>query len=148
MNPLLLAGTAALMTAAPLVQPLAPDPAAELAQLSFHSRVVIRVRTITAIPTPRPLATMFRERKGPDCVPLVAMAGAAVISPNSVDIVLRTGERLRARFAASCPALDYYGGFYIAPTADGKLCAARDAVRDRAGGECAVQRIRLLERRK
>lgn len=115
-------------------------------QVIVRSHVVVRVQAVT-VPV-RPLATLFHERKGPRCVALVGLAGAAVIVANSVDLVLRDGGRVRARFAASCPALDYYSGFYLVPNADGMMCAGRDVVRDRAGGECPIDRIRALELRK
>ena len=116
----------------------------ELAQLSFRSRMVIRVETA---PAP-PLQTMFREKKGPRCMRMSDVLGAAVISPSGVDFVLRGGDRVRAQFGDSCPGLDYYSGFYVRPPADGRICADRDVVRDRAGGECAIERFRKLERRK
>lgn len=119
------------------------DGGERLAALAMRSHVVIRIETVR----PRqsyPLGSAFREKKGPPCLAMGDVAGAAVIAPNAVDLVMKTGERMRARFAASCPGLDYYSGFYLAPTADGKLCAGRDVVRDRAGGECAVERIRVL----
>ena len=114
----------------------------ELAQLSFHSRMVIRVETarITAVP----LRQAFREKKGPKCLSMADIAGAAIVAPGSVDLAMRGGARIRARFAATCPALDYYSGFYIAPPGDARICAGRDVVRDRAGGECAINRFRRL----
>ena len=114
----------------------------ELAQLSFHSRMVIRVETarITAVP----LRQASREKKGPKCLSMADIAGAAIVAPGSVDLVMRGGARLRARFASTCPALDYYSGFYIAPPGDARICAGRDVVRDRAGGECAINRFRRL----
>jgi hypothetical protein len=111
----------------------------EFAQLTFHSRVVIRVETRS-----RPAQTKWREKKGPHCVTMEDILGAAIIEPSSVDLVLRGGDRVRARFASSCPGLDYYSGFYIAPPADAKICAGRDVIRDRAGGECAISRFRKL----
>lgn len=134
---LLLAGLA--LSGAPSA---AEERGVDLAQVVVRSHVVIRVETVRAVDPP--LQTMFRERKGPRCVAMGDIAGAAIILPGSVDIVLRGGDRLRARFAASCPALDYYSGFYIVPTADAKFCAGRDMVRDRAGGACAVERIKAL----
>jgi len=138
--PLLLASAAA-----------APPPAAATplrwAEVIVRSHVVVRIDRTPPAPA-RPLASMFREKKGPRCLDMDDMAGAAVIAPGSVDFVLRSGRRMRARFGASCPGLDYYSGFYIAPTRDAKLCAGRDAVRDRAGGECPVERIRELETRR
>ena len=113
----------------------------ELAQFTIRQRVVIRVQTA---PAPLPVRTRWREKGGPRCIDMADIQGAAVVEPSSVDVILRGGSRIRARFAASCPALDYYSGFYIAPTRDGRICAARDAVRDRAGGECAIDKLRKL----
>ena len=80
------------------------------------------------------LATVLRT------VPL----GAAVLAGNSVDFILRNGLRLRARFANSCPALDFYAGFYLDQREDGQLCAGRDVIHSRAGGECQIDRFRLI----
>ncbi|MBW8743521.1 MAG: hypothetical protein JF628_04120 [Sphingomonas sp.] len=63
---------------------------------------------------------------------------------SSVDLVLRGGYRMRARFSANCPGLDYYSGFYVSAGADGKLCSGRDVIRDRAGGECEIEKFRQL----
>jgi len=114
----------------------------QYAQLTIRQRVIVRIQT--APMTPAPPRIEWRERKGPKCVPMGAIQGAAVIAPGSVDLILRGGGRLRVRFSASCPALDYYSGFYIAPTADGMICSGRDSVRDRAGGECEITRFREL----
>ena len=118
------------------------DDGVEIAQVIFHSRVVVRVETRRVIAMP--LRHAYREKQGPACIDLGDILGAAVLAPGSVDLVMRGGDRVRARFAASCPALDYYSGFYIAPTKDGRICAGRDVVRDRAGGECPIARFRTL----
>jgi len=115
----------------------------EYAQLTIRQRVIVRIET-APVPARAPRSE-WRERKGPKCIPMTAIQGAAVMTSGSVDLILRGGRRIRARFAASCPALDYYSGFYIAPTNDGMICAGRDSVRDRAGGECEVARFRSLE---
>jgi hypothetical protein len=130
--------------------PPAPPPPrdeglVELAQLTFRSRIVVRVQT-SQLPMV-PLAAL-REKKGPKCIGMGDILAAAVVARSSVDLVLRGGYRMRVRFAANCPGLDYYSGFYIAPTADGKLCADRDVIRDRAGGECEIDKFRqLIEQR-
>lgn len=126
--------------------PPAPPPTrdeglVELAQLTFRSRIVVRVQTSQLAMVP--LAAL-REKKGPKCIGMGDILAAAVVARSSVDLVLRGGYRMRVRFAANCPGLDYYSGFYIAPTADGKLCADRDVVRDRAGGECEIDKFRQL----
>ena len=147
MIPLLLLSLASSAQGGPPPAPVRPGERIEVAEIVVRSHIVIRVRTAPIVPA-RSLLSMFREKKGPRCIAMADLAGAAVIAPNSVDLALRNGGRMRARFAASCPALDYYTGFYVVPTDDGKICAGRDAVRDRAGGECAVDVIRELVPRK
>jgi len=121
--------------------PLPPDDLREqYAQLSFHSRVVIRIDAARI-----PLVTRWVEKKGPHCIQMADIQGSAVIVANSVDLALRGGDRTRMRFERSCPALDYYSGFYVVPNSDGKICAGRDTVRDRAGGECAIDKFRKLK---
>lgn len=66
------------------------------------------------------------------------------MSQNSVDLILRDNSRVRARLDRRCPALDYYRGFYIDTTADGRICADRDTIRSRAGGECRIDQFRRL----
>lgn len=105
-------------------------------------RVILRIRSGRA-----PLAAktpQYREKKAPRCMVAATIAGAAVTQPDSVDFVLKGGERIRAVLDDDCPALDYYGGFYLRPTADRTICAGRDSVHARSGGECAIMRFRKL----
>lgn len=112
------------------------------------AQVIIRQRLIVRVPA-RPVAVMppkikWKEKKAPRCLPMSGVAGAAVIEQNSVDLMMKGGRRIRARFESSCPALDYYSGFYIVPTKDGQICADRDSIHTRAGGECQITRFRSL----
>ena len=134
--------TLALIALSP-VAPAAPrvQGATELAQLSFRSHVVVRVQTTQLEMVP---LSALKEKKGPKCVAMGDILAAAVLARSSVDLVLRGGFRIRARFAANCPGLDYYSGFYLVPSSDGKLCADRDVIRDRAGGECEIDKFRQL----
>jgi hypothetical protein len=131
----------ALSPIAPAPEPARDERAVELAQLSFRSRVVVRVQTTQLDVVP--LAAL-KEKKGPKCVAMGDILAAAVLARSSVDLVLRGGFRMRARFAASCPGLDYYSGFYLVPSKDGKMCSGRDVIRDRAGGECEIDKFRKL----
>lgn len=114
----------------------------QFAQLIIRRSVVVKMSQARG-PAPRPMIPL-RERKGPKCVPMEAIAGAAIMEPDSVDIILRGGDRVRARFSSKCPDLDYYGGFYVKPTEDGMLCADRDRIKARSGGECEIERFRRL----
>jgi hypothetical protein len=121
-----------------------PAPAAEpieLAQLVVREQIVVRLRTQPAAPAP----AQWKEGKGVKCVPARAILGAAMASQNSVDLLMRDRTRIRAKLESSCPALDYYYGFYIRPNVDGMICADRDIIRSRMGGQCEIERLRTLE---
>lgn len=122
--------------------PLRDDGSFEIAQLIVRSHVVVRIETRSAAMPPA--FVTLKEKKGPKCIAREALIGAAVLAGNSVDFILRGGPRLRARFSNSCPALDFYAGFYLDPQADGQICAGRDTIHSRAGGECQIDRFRLM----
>ena len=119
----------------------------------FHQQVIIRV---TPVPRPGNMGNRiaqsgqpieWRESGGPRCVPVRAIVGAAQISQDGIDLVLRDATRIRARLERRCPAMDYYFGVYVRPNPDGMLCADRDAFRARSGGTCEIERFRLLRPR-
>lgn len=115
----------------------------QVAQLMFQQQVVVRMqRSVPVKPAVRP--PLWREKKGPKCVPVDDLAGALVTQPNSVDLVLKGGERFRARLEDDCPALDFYNGFYLRPAKDGKVCAGRDTIRYRSGRTCEIDKFRRL----
>jgi hypothetical protein len=120
--------------------PADSDAPIVLAQLTIQQRVIIRVPTQPPAIVP---PVRWRERDGPKCIEASTLAGAQV-SPDGVDLLLRGGSRLRAKLASECPALNYYSGFYIRPGRDGRVCADRDTIRTRAGGQCEIDRFRSL----
>ncbi len=138
-----------LMVATTSVAPVAARPAEEAAprveitQMMIQQRIIIRVPAMNPPPAP-PRPVKLKEVKGPKCVPLNQLAGAAIGQNDTVDLFLRGGMRLRAKLDDDCPALDYYSGFYINPTADGQVCQKRDALHTRAGQQCRVERFRML----
>lgn len=123
----------------------APEPQrVEFAQLIIREQIIIKVpmrarEAPVAAPTVR-----WREGRGPKCVAARSILGANLLSENSVDLILRDGSRVRARLSSRCPALDYYYGFYIRPDEDGMICAERDLIRSRMGGQCGIDRFRSL----
>ncbi len=142
-----------------LALPVASAPGAsddvapvQLAQLSFHQRIVIR---FPRLPVPRePEAVsladpaMLVEKKGPKCVPIPIIQGASVTRSDSVDLVMDDGGILRTRFDGRCPALDFYQGFYMRQTVDGQVCAGRDSLRSRSGADCRIKSFRRLYRKR
>ena len=105
--------------------------------------VRIPLTPMTALPMPDPTAA-WKESRGPKCIARSDIAAASVNGLKSVDFILRDRTRHRARLQNNCPALDYYQGFYLKPTTDGKICQDRDAVHARSGGECQIDRFRKL----
>jgi hypothetical protein len=114
-----------------------------VAQMMIQQRIIIRVPAMSP-PPPPPRPIRLKEVKGPKCVALNQLAGASIGQNDAVDLFLRGGARLRAQLDDDCPALDYYSGFYIAPTADGQVCQRRDMLHTRAGQQCRIQRFRML----
>jgi hypothetical protein len=121
----------------------APAPISRYSQVLVREQMVVRIGPGLRFSEPVPIR--WKEGKGPKCVPARMIAGYAVVAPASVDFVLRDNRRLRARLDSSCPALDYYGGFYVTPNPDGLICADRDFIRSRMGGECGIDKFRSLK---
>ena len=115
-----------------------PPENLRIAQLSVEQTLIVRVPRRTVKPL------KWKTKKGPKCVAMSTIAGAAVVADDAIDLALRGGQRIRAQFSDDCPALDYYSGFYILPTADGRICADRDVIRTRSGGQCEIRRFRKL----
>ena len=122
-----------------------PAPPARGTVTVQHRQIIIRVPSgIRQVAPAGASLIKWREGRGPDCIAATRLIGATLLRHNSVDLILRDNSRVRARLQRSCPALDYYRGFYINATADGRICADRDSIRSRAGGECQIDQFRTL----
>jgi len=124
--------------------PAAEPREVQYAQMTVRGQLIVRVPRVRQ-PTAAASLLQWKESKGPRCLPARAIARAALLSENSVDLILRDRSRIRAKLDTSCPELDYYYGFYITPNADGQVCADRDVIRSRVGGQCGIERFRALE---
>ena len=159
------AGFAALLTLAfggdGAVDGAGTDKQAQRPQISgtitFHQQIIIVRTPATARPSnaaaagaasasqaPNASQIRWEEHRGPRCVAWAQIAGSGLLSQDSVDLVFRDNTRVRARLERHCPALDYYNGFYMSATPDGLICADRDSIRARTGGECRIDSFRTL----
>jgi len=130
------------------ITPVSPIAPMQFAQVVVREQIIIRVPArLRRVSPAAPSLIEWKESKGPECVPAKSIVGASLLSEDSVDLILRNNSRLRAELENSCPALDYYYGFYISPNADGQICADRDAIRSRMGGQCEIERFRTLKPR-
>jgi len=110
------------------------------------TRLIIQDEMILRVPVqPHPLFPDIEwiEKKGPKCIPAAAIQRALLSGSEQVDFVMANRVRIRAQFDEDCPALDFYGGFYLQPQ-DERLCAHRDAVHSRIGGSCTIERFKQL----
>lgn len=117
--------TAALAAPA-AAQPLGSDP--------WVRMPVQRGNAVSARP--------FPPREGRRrCIPVAGMAGAQLFGDRGIEMNMSDGRRYRLFFANECPALSFYQGFYYKRRKAGQLCAGRDIIAARSGGECPIASI-------
>ncbi|HEV2817207.1 MAG TPA: hypothetical protein VGW40_08310 [Allosphingosinicella sp.] len=146
---MILAGVAALLLLAfGDEQERQPGPRPAQGAITVHQQQIIVRMPVGIRPAP-PAASLIRweEHRGPRCIAWARILGAGLLGQNSVDLIFRDGTRVRARLERRCPALDYYRGFYLPATVDGLICADRDSVRSRTGGQCQIDQFRSLRAR-
>lgn len=115
----------------------------ELAQIVIQRRTIVRVAPVFAAP-PAQAPISWKEKNAPKCANMSLLAGLAITRPDSIDLVLRGGQRLRAKLEKSCPSVDFYSGFYVKPHKDGRICEDRDQIHSRTGGACSIDKFKLL----
>lgn len=127
-----------LMTLAALV----PTPGSARFLWFGKKKEVERILVVAPAPRQTPLVRPEPPLSGrTTCVDVRSVAGAQLFGDASVELTLQGGARWRMYFAQGCPALDFYRGFYYRRAEQGRLCAGRDAVISRAGGECLIASI-------
>lgn len=114
--------------------PVAPPP--ERAALAPGvGRIPVRPPALNALADQR----RFNRRRA--CVEISRIEGATVLGERVIVLSLSGGEMVHMRFAQDCPFLEFYQGFYYRPPLGGRLCAGRDHVMARSGGECAIDEL-------
>lgn len=129
----------------PVVSPVA-------SQVRIEQRVIVRIappgptlRSSIAAASAAPVsAPRFSERKIGKCVPV---SGIAAVQPDGASrllLLMRDRRLILASLEKACRARDFYSGFYIERSDDGKLCVERDKLHSRAGANCEISRMRQL----
>ena len=142
---------------APLVAISAPmpDQASSFWQVVIEQQLIIRVpaqrsqlNNFAAGPSMSKRATqlpiVWKEKKAPKCVSMRNIAGMQAVQRDSIDIITRQNQRLRAQLNRGCRALDFYAGFYMQGSKDGKLCEDRDEIHARTGAKCEIDKFKLM----
>ena len=63
---------------------------------------------------------------------------------NRLVLYLRDQRMISVNLEKSCRARDFYSGFYVEKSKDGRLCVDRDKLQSRTGARCEVEAMRQL----
>lgn len=138
------------------IAPPPEPPAAPYWQVIIEQQLIIRVpakRTpltnFSSSPTPRTrmrddLPIVWKEKKAPKCIAMRNIRGMQAVQRDSIDLITRQNQRLRAQLNRGCRALDFYAGFYMKGNKDGQLCEDRDEIHARTGARCEIDKFRLM----
>ncbi|PKQ00966.1 MAG: hypothetical protein CVT74_01580 [Alphaproteobacteria bacterium HGW-Alphaproteobacteria-13] len=135
--------------------PAPPLPDTPYWQVVIEERIIIRVpaqrsplSNFAASPAPsarvRETPIEWKEKKAPKCVAMRNIAGMQAARRDSIDLITRQKQRLRAQLNRGCRALDFYAGFYMKGNDDGQLCEGRDEIHARTGARCEIEKFRLM----
>lgn len=128
----------------------APDTAF---QIRIERRMTIRITPYAPAPiAPERFLSLpdgqvgphYTERKIGDCLKISDIAAVQPDRNSRLLLIMRDNTLVSAQLERSCRARDFYLGFYMRNTADGRLCVKRDQVLSRSGMSCGLTRIRLL----
>lgn len=121
-------------------------------QVRIEQRIVIRVprRTSSRVrllstPLPETETGRFKARKIGKCVAMKDVAGVQLWTDDTLVLYMSDSRMIRAELEKTCRAQDFYQGFYMVKSGDGKLCADRDVLQARSGSKCEVEDIRQLD---
>ncbi|MDT0575234.1 hypothetical protein RM533_03430 [Croceicoccus sp. F390] len=145
----LLGGALAMSPAGSVVQRIIPGQPAEGELLpddrlrQVRRQLIIRIMPFgaakpereqrTRIVALRPVAEPARS-----CLPVRDIAGVQVDSARGLLFFTRAKRIYSAAFEQACPVQGFYSGFYMERSSDGMLCAGRDRLHARSGGDCLV----------
>lgn len=133
---------------------LDPSPRA-VAQVRIEQRIIIRVprqslsrSSLMPAPPPRrapqPEPPKFERRKVGKCLAMRDVTGVRVINDDMLVLFTRDQRMIEAQLERSCRAREFYQGFYMDRSDDGRLCVDRDLLQARSGSKCEVEKLRQL----
>lgn len=128
------------------------EPAASR-QVRIERRVILR---ISPAPAGRARRNLMAESESPDlprarvveretgkCLDSDRIHGVSDRGDHLL-MLMRDRSMIVARLEKGCSPRDYYRGFYVERSADGKLCVNRDRLMSRSGAKCQIARFSEL----
>lgn len=122
-------------------------------QVRIEQRMTIRISPRASAPMPPNMfvgipggdgVPQMTERKIGKCVNIAGIAGVQPDRSNRLLLFMRDRRLVSAELDRSCRARDFYSGFYLERSDDGRLCVDRDTLLSRSGMNCKLTRIREL----
>ncbi|MEE4450921.1 hypothetical protein [Novosphingobium resinovorum] len=146
------AETSPLTSEAPFAASLMPEVAPDDSwQVRIEQRMTIRITPRASIPMPEMFVGMpggdappMTERKIGNCLPLAGIVSVRPDRANRLLLLMRDRRVVSAELDRSCRARDFYSGFLMERSEDGRLCVDRDTLLSRSGMSCTLTRIRQL----
>ncbi|MDK2757425.1 MAG: hypothetical protein KYX66_11860 [Blastomonas fulva] len=133
---------------------LTPIPPS-LGQVRIEQRLIIRVprqsisrSSLLPMPAPRQAPPLepprFERRKVGKCLAMRDVSGVRVINDDMLVLFMRDQRMIEAQLERTCSAREFYQGFYMERSGDGRLCVDRDLLQARSGSKCEVEKLRQL----
>lgn len=117
-------------------------------QARVEQRVIIRFpnQPIAVSPgrTEQRKAPIYNEEKIGKCLLMDRLVASRPGPKNSLELVTRERQLIRAYLGDGCLAREFYAGAYVERSKDGKLCVDRDLMHARTGAKCEIDKFRLL----
>ena len=122
-------------------------------QVRIEQRMIIRITPRAAVPMPDMFVGMpggdggipqFTERKIGNCLSIAGIASVRPDRANRLLLFMRDRRLVSAELDRSCRARDFYSGFLLERSDDGRICVDRDTLLSRSGMNCKLTRIREL----
>lgn len=120
-------------------------------QVRIERRVILRIspqpgntrRDLLAQLPRRAAAPRLVERPHGKCLEASEIVGVSDRGSRLV-IYLRDRQIITAELEKACSPRDFYLGFYVERSDDGKLCVDRDRLMSRAGARCRISKFNRL----
>ncbi len=95
-------------------------------------------------PSNAPRTRNYEERRIGRCLPMAEIAGVQVLQDERLLLFMRDQRIISAQLERACNARDFYLGFYLERSEDGRLCMDRDDLHSRSGATCELERLYQL----
>lgn len=122
-------------------------------QVRIEQRMIIRITPRSGAPVPPEMfvgmpggdgVPQFTERKIGKCLSIASIASVRPDRANKLLLFMRDSRVVSAELDRSCRARDFYSGFLLERSDDGRICVDRDTLLSRSGMNCKLTRIREL----